>query len=179
MQKVAVIGTSSWGMTLALVGACILAYKPTRAWKLCMVLAAAFAALIAPYIIRLYLMPSAANYHISYVLSGRVFYLPFTVLAWAWGGILAGRLENVRRDSRWAWLFLLLPVVAYLHAFLFLYDRTDFTGLQVLREPSQVSLPPWTPYVDNHPAWSVGVVLVVLVAWMIKSRTKARALRNP
>jgi hypothetical protein len=167
-----------WAMTLALVGACILSYKPTRAWRLCIVLAASFAALIAPYVIRLYLMPSVASYHISYVLSGRVFYLPFIVLAWAWGGILARLLENTQGYPRWAWLFLLLPVVAYLYAFLFLYDRTDFAGLQVLREPSQVFLHPWTPYVDHHPAWSIGMFLVVLVAWIARSRTKAKILQN-
>jgi hypothetical protein len=70
-----------WGMTLILLACGILFYKPGRAWRLRLVLLLSFVAFITPYIIRLYLTPDSVNYHISYVLSGRVFYLPFTIIA--------------------------------------------------------------------------------------------------
>ena len=150
-----------WGMTLALLGSGIVLYKPTRAWRLRLVLAFSFAALITPYIVRLYLTPDMVNYHISYVLSGRVFYLPFTIIALIWGGIVAKLCEDYT-EHKMARLLPLLSVIAYLHALLALYDKTDFMGLEVLHGTSRSLPPPWTPYADNQPAWLVGSTLVLI-----------------
>lgn len=154
-----------WGMTLVLLASGILFYRPNRTWRLWLTLALSFVALIAPYIIRLYLTPGQVNYHISYVLSGRVFYLPFTIIALIWGGIVGrfyGSRTKERTFSRATWLLPILSVVAYFHALLVLYDRTDFLGLQVLHGASQHFPPPWTPYSHNQPAWSIGAALVLI-----------------
>jgi len=150
-----------WGITLGLLAGGILSYKPDKTWRLRLTLALSFAALIAPYIVRLYLTPDAVNYHISYVLSGRVFYLPFIIMALTWGGIVA-RLRGDFQDRRLAWLLSVLSVAAYSHALLFVYDRRDFMGLQVVRGSSQGFPPPWTPYADQHPLWFVGLALFLV-----------------
>jgi hypothetical protein len=148
-----------WGMTLALLGAGVLSYKPNRAWRLRLALTLSFVALIAPYIIRLYLTPDGVNYHISYVLSGRVFYLPFIIIALTWGGIVA-RLWREQKEHKLVWLLPLLSVAAYFHALLYLYDRADFVGLQVLRGSPHSFPPRWTPYAEDELVWFAGSVLI-------------------
>jgi hypothetical protein len=157
-----------WGMTLVLLAGGILLYKPNRTWRLRLVLALSFIALITPYIIRLYLMPGQVNYHISYVLSGRVFYLPFTIIALIWGGIVAKLYEDHVTQRKLAWLLPILYVAAYSHALLALYDRTDFMGLEVLHGSSQSFPPAWTPYAHNQPVWSVGSALVIIAMVAIR-----------
>lgn len=157
-----------WGMTLVLLAGGILFYKPNKTWRLRLVLALSFAALITPYIIRLYLMPDKVNYHISYVLSGRVYYLSFTIIALIWGGIVAKFYEDHVREHKLIWLWPVLSVAAYFHALLALYDRTDFMGLEVLHGSSQSFPPPWTPYAHNQPAWSVGSALVIIALVAIR-----------
>jgi hypothetical protein len=85
-----------WAMTFLLVGGWALAVRSGRGGRLPTALALCFAALITPYVIRLYLMPGAADYHISYVLTGRVFYLPFTMVSLAIGHALAAALASRR-----------------------------------------------------------------------------------
>jgi hypothetical protein len=150
-----------WGMTLVLLAGGILLYKPNRTWRLQLALALSFVALITPYIIRLYLTPDGVNYHISYVLSGRVFYLPFILIALIWGGIVAKLYEDYVAQRKLASLLPVLSVAAYFHALLALYDRTDFMGLEVLHESSRSFPPAWTPYAHNQPVWSVGSALVI------------------
>jgi len=156
------------GITLILLAGGILLYKPGRAWRLRLVLVLSFVAFITPYIIRLYLTPGSVNYHISYVLTGRVFYLPFTIIALIWGGLIAELYERHIRERQWAGLLLILPVAGFAHALLILYNQTDFMGLQVLRGSSQNLPPPWSPYTDGQPAWFVASAMVVVVVVAIR-----------
>jgi hypothetical protein len=166
-----------WGMTLVLLGGGILLFKSNRTWRLRLVLAFSFIAFITPYIIRLYLTPDSVNYDISYVLSGRVFYLPFTILALAWGGLVASVYERpVMKESKLAGFLPVLSAAAYAYALFALYTAADFMGLDVLHGSSQILPPPWNPYAGNHPAWFIGSALVVAtVATLRWFGPKARA----
>ena len=157
-----------WASTAALVVAAGWLAGQPRGWRrdearsLDLSLALAFVVLITPYIIRLYLTPETVNYHISYVLSGRVFYLAFVPVALILGratGWLEGQLGGRRR----AWLVLLLPLGAYLHA-LWLYDRADFLGLNVVHGPAIPAPPRWNPYVQQQPWWPLLALLAVALA---------------
>jgi len=76
-----------WALTVVVLVAAASAWRRQGRWRLVVSLVLGFAVLITPYIIRLYLTPDPVNYHISYVLSGRVFYLAFVavalILGWA------------------------------------------------------------------------------------------------
>jgi hypothetical protein len=115
------------------------------------------------------------NYHISYVLSGRVFYLPFLAIALVLGW-LGFQLYRPIQGRRWAWLAWLLPLAAYAHA-LCLYDRADFLGLNVARQDLLQAAPPrWNPYASQHSAWfllsGLGLVLVAGVRWSMIRKVK-------
>ncbi len=166
-----------WGMTALMLAAYVQFGRNTRAWRLHLALAAAFVALITPYIIRLYLTPDTVNYDISYALSGRVFYLPFTILALFLGQLVSATRAYIR-EHRWGWLALLVPLLAYGHA-LWLYDREDFLGLNVALQPLAEPVPPrWNPYADLQPAWLLLPALVVfpLVLWRIRHRALSKSL---
>lgn len=151
-----------WGMTAVLLAAGILPPGAGKGWRLNLGLVAAFVALVTPYVIRLYLTPDSVNYHISYALSGRVFYLPFVALALSLGRLVSWLCRPIR-GRRWAWLVWLAPLAAYVHA-LGLYDRTDFLGLSVALEALPEPLPPrWNPYTSQHLAWLLLPGLVVLL----------------
>lgn len=161
-----------WGMTLVLLVGGILLYKPNKTWRVRLVLALSFAALITPYIIRLYLTPGKVSYHLSYVLSGRVFYLPFIIVALIWGGIVPKLYMGHAKGRKLTWLLPLLSLAAYFHALLALYDKTDFMGLQVLHETTRSFPPSWTPYADNQPAWPIGSTLVLIAVVAIGFATE-------
>ena len=170
-----------WGMTVTLLTGGVLSYRPTKTWRARLVLTLSFVALITPYIIRLYLGSDSMNYHISYVLSGRVFYLPFVVIALIWGETVArlyGVCAKEHTFSQAAWLLPVLSVAAYVHA-LFLYGRRDFMGLAVLQGSSQQLPPPWNPYAHDQPAWSIGstliIVAVVAIRFVIEKLKERRA----
>jgi len=168
-----------WGMTVLLLALGLWLCKNDKRWRLCLALALSFSALITPYIIRLYLTPDSVNYHISYALSGRVFYLPFTMIALALGEF-ASRLYRLLRGRRWAWLLLLAPLAAYGHA-LWLYDRSDFLGLSVALEDLPQSLPPrWNPYTSQQPLWFLLSVVVVglLAAGLWRGKRRASSNHN-
>jgi hypothetical protein len=158
-----------WEMTLMLLSGGILLFRPNRTWRLRLVLAFSFITFITPYIIRLYLTPDSVNYDISYVLSGRVFYLPFTILALIWGGLVASAYEHsVMKESKFAWFLPVLSAAAYSYALFVLYTAADFMGLDVLHGSSQILPPPWNPYADNHPAWFIGSALVVIAVVAVR-----------
>lgn len=149
-----------WGVTFAILGGGVLFYRQGRAWRQRIVLALSFVVLITPYIIRLYLTPPSVTYHITYVLSGRVYYLVFTILALILGEI-AARLQCFLETRCLTWLSVVL-LAAYLHAMFFVYDRTDFLGLQVIRGTSSAIISPhWNPYTGSQPFWFVLAVLLV------------------
>jgi hypothetical protein len=149
-----------WGVTTLLLVVAILSYRRTRAWQIWILLAFSFAAVITPYVIRLYLTPASVNYHISYMLSGRVFYLPFVIIAIAVGQIV----RMISQKANAGLVLHLFVAVAYSHALLVLYDKTDFMGLQVLQGGMRYVSPSWTPYADIHPVWFVGSLLVTMMA---------------
>jgi hypothetical protein len=142
-------GPVRWGLTGLLLAAAPLLYRRDRAWRLDLSLALAFLALITPYVIRLYLTPESVNYHISYALSGRVFYLAFVAVALGLGRAVSAL---ARRLARWRYgrLALALPLAAYLHA-LWLYDRADFLGLSVVHGAAAPAPPRWNPYAGPQP----------------------------
>jgi hypothetical protein len=146
-----------WGLTWLVLAAAVAFYRPSKTLRMWLVLAFSFAALITPYILRLCLTPESVSYDISYVLSGRVFYLPFSIVAMGLGGITWKLFQ--RRSTGIA--LLPLVVIPYLYALLILYDKTDFMGLQVLKGARQSFSPSWTPYADSHPMWFISSLLVV------------------
>lgn len=163
-----------WGLTaLALVGG-ILAFHRKRDGRL-ITLSLSFMAMITPYILRLYLTPDTVNYHPSYALSGRVFYLPFTVVALALGWVASALYHRFRRHrlARFVWF---APLVAYGHA-LWFYTPADFLGLSVVLQDLAQAVPPrWNPYTSTQPAWSLFPVLSALgaMAWLLWEKRKAR-----
>jgi hypothetical protein len=162
-----------WGMTMLLAAVSVLFCRRTRAWRLWIFLALSFAALITPYVMRLYLTPDSVNYDISYVLSGRVFYLPFVVIAMILGHIVwtLSQRANVR--------LVLYPLVAvaYVYALLVLYDKADFMGLQVLAGKGGDFPPAWTPYAASRPIWLAGLLAVTTM--VLASRLLLERLRGP
>jgi hypothetical protein len=155
-----------WGLTLALLAAGVLWGRRDRRWRLDLALLLCFAALITPYILRLYLTPDVVNFDISYVLSGRVFYLPYVAVGLGLGRIVAGAWHCIQ-GWRWAWAALLLPLVAYGRA-LWLYEPADFLGLDVVFGDLPQPVPPrWNPYASHNPAWFllVDASLLLLFAW--------------
>jgi hypothetical protein len=174
-----------WALTLVVVAAGVLipVQLPVLSWRSGglsrerrsrlpgFALVVSYSALITPYIIRLYLTPDSVNYHISYVLSGRVFYLPFTVIALVWG-VAVGRIVSAVRGRRWSWLLLLLPLAAYALA-LWLYGPDDFVGLNVTRTLDVTVPPRWNPYEQQQPLWFL-VALVVMAGLLLIRRVKGR-----
>lgn len=174
--QVSFIEPVRWGMTaLALVGG-ILSFCRNRDRRL-VILFISFVVMITPYILRLYLTPDTVNYHPSYALSGRVFYLPFTLVALALGWAISTlcRCIQGRRLARFAWL---IPLIAYGHA-LWLYKPADFLGLNVTLQDLPQAVPPrWNPYMNPHPAWSLlaGLSVLGVVAWPWWKKVKARQI---
>lgn len=165
-----------WGLTATILAAGVAFYRNDRAWRLRLALGLSFLALIAPYIIRLYLTPGLVSFHISYVLSGRVFYLPFAILALLLGHLISG-LYRAIQGWRWAWLLFLLPLVAFAYA-LTLYDRNDFLGLNVIRGVSQQMPPPWNPFAIQRLGWlmfpSLAMILAVAIRLHVLRRPRSR-----
>ena len=165
-----------WGLTAIILAVGVALYRNNRVWRLRLALVLAFLGLITPYIIRLYLTPGLVNFHVSYLLSGRVFYLPFAILALPFGHLIS-RLYRALQDRSWAWILFLPPLLAFAHA-LSLYDRNDFLGLNVIRGVSLQMPPPWNPFTVQHPGWlllpSLAVILAVTVRLCILRRTRSR-----
>jgi hypothetical protein len=155
-----------WGLTAVMLGAGIASYREGHAWRLTLALLLSFLACITPYIIRLFLTPATVNYHITYALSGRVFYLPFVIVALAWGRLVS-RLYGWIGDRRGARLLWLVPVAAYGYA-LWYYDRTDFLGLDVARGVLQGAPPRWNPFANPQPVWMILVGLAVITALILR-----------
>ena len=156
-----------WTMTAGLLAAGVLLWKNDRRWRLILALALFHLALITPYIIRLYLTPDSVNFHISYALSGRVFYLPFVAIALALGWLIS-RLYQPLRGRWWAWLVWLAPLAAYAHA-IWLYDKADFLGLNVALESLPQPLPPrWNPYADQQPLWFLLACLALIAVGALR-----------
>jgi hypothetical protein len=150
-----------WGLTLAILAAGVILYKPNKQSRIWLVLILSFISLITPYIIRFYLMPAGINYDISYVLSGRVFYSPFIILAFM-GGILAA--TAYRKKHLYGLVLMFAYLGAYLYAFLFLYGPQDFMGLSVSHGANQYSPLPWNPFRGNQAVWLASLALVLIFA---------------
>ncbi len=164
-----------WTLTLALVTAGMLAAGKGKGWRTYAAVALCFSSLITPYIIRLYLMPRAANYHISYVLTGRVFYLPFAMVALVFGAVVSAvhvRYTACPRPVRLA--LVALPALAYCHALFWLYSPRDFMGLNVRVGGGAPMPPPWTPYTHEHPVFLAGATLLLAAAVMLHRRRRSR-----
>lgn len=155
-----------WGITLLLLTGALFLHKPDKGWRNWLSLALSFVALITPFILRLYLMPSSVNYDISYVLSGRVFYLSFVLIAIVGGALIAQVFRACANNRMLRLLAQALPVPVYLFALCVLYSPKDFMGLSVLSGASQSFPLPWNPYYENQPVWLASLLIVPLVAYM-------------
>ena len=139
-----------WLLTALMAAAAAWSWGKIRRWRLALSLTIGFVALISPYLLRLYLVPDGVNFHISYILSGRVFYLASTFLALALGWAVA---QVVRRlPPRARAVALLLSLLAYGHA-LWVYEPQDVAGLAVVRGLDLAMPPRWNPFTRQHPAW--------------------------
>jgi hypothetical protein len=151
-----------WIITITFLTSIILLIKRNSTWKRFSIFTLSFTVLITPYIIRIALMPESVNYHISYLLTGRVFYLPFTILAILWGWLLVSIFSNIRLpNSIKTWVFGVVTLGVYIFALLFTYDSNDFIGLSVASVPIQNLPPPWNPYKSYHPVWLIPVILIL------------------
>jgi hypothetical protein len=155
--------STRWLLTGAILIALAARYRASRRGRLPVVLALLFGALIAPYISRLYLMSGAINYHPSYMLGGRVFYVPFIAVALLGGYLVrefgGGVARDLVRDPGFRLGVLVSAGGLYLHALFVLYDRVDFMGLAVTKNPLPFAPPPWNPYANDHILWLVGAAL--------------------
>jgi hypothetical protein len=155
-----------WMLTTGVVAAGLILCRGRRCPGRALALAVSYGALITPYIMRLYLTPDAVNYHISYVLSGRVFYLPFTVIALGWG-LAVARLLSAVRGRKWSWALLSMPIAAYVHA-LWLYSPADFIGLNVVRDPGGPLPARWNPFDRQEPLWLLVASVVLVGVWFVR-----------
>jgi len=162
-----------WLVTMLLLAVAILTFRRSRAWRIWIFLAFSFAAAIAPYVIRLYLTPDSVSYHISYVLSGRVFYFPFVIIAMVVGQII----WQLSQRANIGLALTLLVAAAYAYALLVLYDKTDFMGLQVLQGRNRSLPPSWTPYAASQPIWLASSLLVTMM--VVTLRVLLGRLRGP
>jgi hypothetical protein len=168
-----------WVVTLGTLASWAWLYTPGRDWRVRSALGLSFAALAAPYIIRLYLMPPGVHYDLSYVLTGRVFYLPFVILALVWGAFVSDVLGALR--TPWKRSLALLPAGAYCYAVGVLYQPHDFMGLAVRRAGSQAPPPPppWNPFTGSDPRWLASLALVAVLAGVRLARRGPRRQAPP
>jgi phage shock protein PspC (stress-responsive transcriptional regulator) len=172
-----------WWIT-ALAGLAVAFGINRRNGRIILVVLLSFAALIAPYILRLFLMPPGVFYSPEYILSGRVFYIPFLLLALGFG-MAASKIESIGR--RWTGLMVFLGGLSYLWAILFTYQPSDFLGLNVMKNgPAGLLVPPenWNPYHSITPAGLGWVLLAILIALTIrfifaKRRLISKIIRSP
>jgi hypothetical protein len=164
-----------WVLTSLALGVGILGYDGRPAWRTFLALALSTAALLAPFGARLILTPGAGSYHPSYILSGRLYYLPFVGIA-----LLLGHLSGLvhcRLSARLpAWFFWALPAVGTGLA-LWRYQPADFVGLSLV--PAGNGTPPaaWAPFAGQHPAWLLLPLAAVALALALR-RAGARS-REP
>ena len=151
-----------WSITMIFLIVIILLWKRNRRWKSFLGLTISFAALITPYIIRIALLPEGVNYHISYLLSGRVFYLPFTILSLVlgWFIISLSAWSPIKKPIKIE-ILVLICLTAYFIALFFAYNANDFVGLNVMVGTGQSMPPPWNPYRTYQPFWFVIMGLTI------------------
>ncbi|HEX3049679.1 MAG TPA: hypothetical protein VHP83_03410 [Aggregatilineaceae bacterium] len=151
--------TTRWLLALVVLSAIAVSYRLNRRWRLLTVLVLMLGALSVPYVSRLYLMSGAINYHPSYMLGGRVFYIPFIAVSLLVGFFLYSLMSNPGFKLG----LLVMAAAYYIHAMFFLYTPTDFMGLAVSKSPLSFAPPPWNPYADDHIMWLVGAGLGVML----------------
>jgi len=164
-----------WLLTLCLCTLFLFSFRPSRLWNIRIVFVWIWLALILPYILRFYLMPTTVQYHISYILSGRVFYIPFIGLALIIGLVVDNLFETKIHAKRFAWLWLVLPCVAYINLFI-LYTAKDFIGLNVSFSPPQAQtiIVSWNPYTSIHSTWLLLFTIIIGLVLLIRSQTSTQ-----
>ena len=125
-----------------------------------------FISLITPYLVWLYTVSDYVNYHPSYILTGRVFYIPFVAVALLCGYGSALALAGQKTVIR---------IICVLFSGLLLYfpnsgsvdDR--FLGLTVVQGTPTATAPNWIPFANEHSLWSLIMVasLLTLFAYRI------------
>ena len=160
-----------WVLALCCWALLLLAYRPTHRWRSGLVFFWFWSTLILPYILRLYLMPETVQYHISYILSGRVFYISFIGLALMMGLFFEIIIEKRSQFISYTWFWLIFPTIAYLNLYT-VYSAKDFKGLSVstLSAQTQSILVSWNPFSSIHGIWLFVFVIVTIGLVMIRKR---------
>jgi hypothetical protein len=159
--------TYRWLITIILTITGIMTYKQNKQWKLCLALFLCFVSAITPYIIRLYLIPPEINYDVSYILTGRILYFPFIVIAVCFGYLFSLLVKQLK--PRLTCIIYMVLCAAYANALLFLYRSADFVGLEVLHGLPPKNMPPrWEPYIMEHPIWLAIMILLNVIFIIIR-----------
>lgn len=149
-----------WWLTV-FCGVAIVLHFDRRSWRRVLAALLALSAVILPYILRLYLMPSNVLYSHEYVLSGRVFYLPFTLLAVGWGLAIK---KVASTNNRWLAVVAACFVIAWFVAMIFTYQPSDFLGLSVWKQAEDASTGPVKSWNPLQPSSINGLWWVILAA---------------
>ena len=163
-----------WMATLFSVAIFIRSYRSNLISKLFLMFFSSASVLLAPYIIRLFLMPESVQYDIPYILSGRVFYPAFAMIAITWGHVAGRRPDCPRLDRVLNWALGALAVVGWAHALLILYDPGDFGGLQVAQTVPVHAPPSWNPLAESQPLWLVALGMLIVGSIAARRRFAAR-----
>ncbi len=164
-----------WALTALAVAAGILCRDRRAPWRTGLALGLFSMALLVPYCARLILAPAEGSYHPSYLLSGRLHYLPFAGIALILGH-LAGVLVRRLPPGPPAWLLWVLPVAATGQA-LRIYDPGDFVGLTQVAG-SAVRPEAWAPFARQHLAWLLLPLAAAALALALR-RAARRAEKKP
>jgi hypothetical protein len=151
-----------WALTALGLGLFIRFYHARRAWRTGLALVLCSAAFLVPFCARLILAPGEGSYHPTYLLSGRLYYLPFAGIA-LWLGHLAGELHRRLSPRLPPWLPWALPVAATLQA-LWLHEPADFAGLSMVAADGKAQPQAWAPFAGQQPAWLLLPLAAVALA---------------
>ena len=102
------------------------------------------------------------------MLSGRVFYLPFMIIALVWGRLAAGFRTAILSKMKFHWTYLLLAIGGYCNALFILYDKDDFTRLHIQTETAAPLPASWNPYADNVSLWPIILLVTILVLIIVQ-----------
>lgn len=164
-----------WGFGLLMLGGIGLYIQFQKNSRRLLTILALFVLLITPYIIRLYLSSDFINYHPSYMLTGRVFYIPFIAVAMLIGHLSATLLEK-RKTT--------IIALATFFAAMFIYLMTigsnaaRFQGLTVVRGVAAEMPPSWTPFTNEHPILLISIFLLVFIVLSYRYRSHVSQIKE-
>ncbi|NDJ85440.1 MAG: hypothetical protein GYB66_06110 [Chloroflexi bacterium] len=131
----------------------------TRRW---LALLALFILLISPYILRLYMLSGFFNYHPSYMLGGRVFYIPFISVAM----IIAAFCSQIIQQSTWRLGSLVLAFGLLFATWLVAVEQSNaYQGLTAVAGTPGPKPPTWAAFEESEGIWPL-VWGTTAIVWM-------------